>query len=245
MGDPYIKLMSLIDPDEASADFHKIRGGAAKTNITYNVSNNTSAEPASTSVTLSTEVAKTLDKIGKYFPAMLGVMALNALVLIALVVLGVVFLCRRRQVRVPKRTTRGRLSPMPTNSRNSYIAGVLPPQPHAYQPVSMAFTEDTMFTPPPIHSIEGSALQPESRPKSMQPQTYQPVSMALSDDTMLVPPSPGFRNFEGSTLRPGDRPRSMQPQTYEPVGVVLSDDTMLLPPSPGFHNSRDRPKSVA
>jgi len=36
MGDPYMKLLSIVDADEASVEFHQLRGGTPRTNITYN-----------------------------------------------------------------------------------------------------------------------------------------------------------------------------------------------------------------
>lgn len=175
MGNPYVKLLSLIDPDEAAIDFTNVRGGTPNQNITFATANAGSASSESTSVTLSTDVAETLDRIGKFFPAMLGVMALNALVLIALVVFGIVYLCKRRGNgglrRNTTRSARGRLSPMPIplSQRNSNYGGQPPVQSHSYEPVSMALTEDTLFAAPSpaFHSFEGSTLRPGDRPKSM------------------------------------------------------------------------------
>lgn len=39
MGDPFIQLLSLTDPNEASADFHKLRGGSPNGTITYSAAN--------------------------------------------------------------------------------------------------------------------------------------------------------------------------------------------------------------
>lgn len=170
MGNPFIKLLSLVDPDEASVDFHDSRGGTASTNITYNVSTDNSSSDSSTSVTLSTDVANTLDKIGKYFPAMLGVMVVNAAVLLGLVVIGSIFLCKgcRSTKNSTARVGRGRMSPMPMHPRNSYVGGPSP-QPHTYEPVSMALTEDNLFAPPSpaFHNFDGTTLRPGDRPKSV------------------------------------------------------------------------------
>jgi saccharopepsin len=138
MGNPYMKLLSIVDPNAASADFHKLRGGTPLTNITYNAANSTTG---STSVSLSVDVAQVLAKIGMFFPAMLAVMAFNALILLVLVIVGVVILCKRRGPRI-SRKTRGRMSPVPLNRFSSATEPT-----HAYQPVSMALTEDT-FVPP-------------------------------------------------------------------------------------------------
>ena len=69
MGNPYIKLLSLVDPNEASADFASARGSTARTNITYNAQGGTAA--ASTTVSLSDDITDTLKKVSVYFPAML------------------------------------------------------------------------------------------------------------------------------------------------------------------------------
>lgn len=146
MGDPYVQMLALVDPVQASVEFHNVRGGTPNTNITYNVSYSGSE---SMTVTLSTDVATALESLTKFLPAILGIMALNALVLIILVITGIVLLCRRRGKNARTRKTPGRLSPMsignPSWARNSELPGDVP---HAYQPVSMALTEDTLFVPP-------------------------------------------------------------------------------------------------
>ncbi|KAJ6485016.1 aspartic peptidase domain-containing protein, partial [Mycena vitilis] len=141
MGNPYVKLLALVDPNQASKDFHAARGGVAATNITYNAANTTLNDPSSISV--SSDIGDNLTKIVAFLPAMLGIMALNAAVLIALIIVGVVYMCRKRKPKATARKARGRMSltPMPMDPRNSYVAGV-EPQSHAYEPVSMAITED-------------------------------------------------------------------------------------------------------
>ncbi|KAG2152238.1 aspartic peptidase domain-containing protein [Suillus cothurnatus] len=140
MGNPYIQMLSLVNPDQASVEFHDVRGGTPQNNITYNVS---SGGSGSTTVTLSTDVADTIDKLSKYLPAMLAVMALNALVLVVLSIVALILLHP------------GRLSPMPMNIT----------KPHTYQPVSMALTEDTLFAPP-SPAFKGES-RPGDRPKSV------------------------------------------------------------------------------
>ncbi|KAH7887744.1 aspartic peptidase domain-containing protein [Phlebopus sp. FC_14] len=145
MGDPYVQLLPLVDPNQASIEFHATRGGTPSSNITYNVSNSGSG---STTVTLSTDVAASIDKLSKYLPAMFAVMALNALILIVLTILGVILLCRRRgKSRVRK--VPGRLGPIPMNVTSRDGLSDIPQEgSHVYQPVSMAPTEDTLFTLP-------------------------------------------------------------------------------------------------
>lgn len=160
-----MRLLSIIDPDEASVDFHTARGGQPKTNITYQGLNGVAVQP---SFYISQDTSAALERIGKYIPAVLAVVALNALVLLILVVAGSIIYCRRqRRRRIPGRTPRGRMSPMPVNPRHSYLPGVLPPpeQMHTYQPVSMALTEDTFVPPSPaFHKFDG---QTGDRPKSI------------------------------------------------------------------------------
>lgn len=164
MGNPYVRLLSLVDPNQASVDFHNDRGGTPATNITYNASNATSSGDSSVSVTLPDDVANTLDKIGKYLPVMLGVMALNAIVLLAVVAVGVVFLCGRRRPRATARKTRGRMSPMLMNRTSSFVSTDTPQPLHTYQPVSAALTEDTLFTPPSpaFRTVDNDAHRPKS-----------------------------------------------------------------------------------
>ena len=164
MGDPYMKMLSIIDPDQASVEFHKARGGTPNSNITYVGLSGSSIEPV---YSLSQDVTNSLETMSKLVPVILAVIAFNALILIALIIGGIFYLCRRRSRRNPRaRPKRGRMSPMPLNPVNSYIAGVDAPQPHRYEPVSMALTEDTLFAPPSpaFHKIDDSS---RDRPKSI------------------------------------------------------------------------------
>lgn len=173
MGNPYVKLLSLIDPNEASEDFHQVRGGTPIGNVTYNASNSTSSSGGgSTTVSVSDDLSKTLDKIGTYFPIMLAVMGLNALVIILLLVAAVVYMCRRKKGPRARKNI-GRMSPMPMGGLRNSTFDVHPiNEPHAYQPVSMALTEDTFVPPTPAFSKPGfddSGLRGSmaDRPKSV------------------------------------------------------------------------------
>lgn len=163
IGNPYVQMLSLINPDQASVEFHDLRGGTPQNNITYNVSNDGSG---STTVTLSTDVANTINKLSKYLPVMLAALALNAFILVILAVVGLVLLCRRGKKGSRVRKTPGRLSPMPMNITSTrYPDFVNSQEPHTYQPVSMALTEDTLFVPPsPAFKGESTRLD---RPKSV------------------------------------------------------------------------------
>ena len=39
MGNPYMQILPLVDPNQASKEFHKVRGGSASGTITYNAQN--------------------------------------------------------------------------------------------------------------------------------------------------------------------------------------------------------------
>lgn len=166
MGNPYIKLLSLVNPDQASAEFHQDRGGTPLTNITYNASNVTASGGAvsggSATVDVTDELVNTLNKVQNYFPAILAIMALNAVVLLALVSAAIVYLCRRRTRGVKTRRTPGRQSPMPMNVSSTF--GIpTGTDAHAYQPVSMALTDDTFVPPSPAFSkpgFDGDRLRP-------------------------------------------------------------------------------------
>ncbi|KIK68172.1 hypothetical protein GYMLUDRAFT_37012 [Collybiopsis luxurians FD-317 M1] len=227
MINPFLRLLSLVNPDEASQDFVKARGGTARTGITYNQSNSTASATSTTSVDLSTEVAETLAKIGTYFPAILAIVALNALVLLALAILGIILLCRRtkkskrqRILDARTRTPIGRMSPMPLNTRDSNAT-----EPHNYEPISMALTEDTMFVPPsPAFKRFNGSIQGGKgvdRPSSLatlpSQQTYH--AEAGSEDALFGPPSPGFREF------PDSRPKSMGMPSNNPYQPFIASPT--------------------
>jgi hypothetical protein len=190
MGDPYMKLLSIVDADEASVEFHKLRGGTPKTNITFIGLGGASIAP---SFSISNDISQSLELIGKFIPAMLGIVALNALVVIVCCIVWLISFCRRRKNENPMaRTPRRRLSPIPMNLRNSYIAGVGDASaisPHAYEPVSMALTDDTFVPPSP-------AFYRFEKIKGKGEQTYDPVS-SPSDDS-FVPPSPAFHRHENN-----------------------------------------------
>ena len=166
MGNPYVQMLALVDPVQASVEFHNVRGGTPNTNITYNVSNSGSG---STTLSLPTDVATALENLSKFLPAILAVMALNAIVLIVLVIVGFILLCRRRGKNARTRRIPGRLSPMPMDVPPG--TGILHPEPsgnvpHTYQPVSMALTEDTLFAPP-TPGFKNEFAKYGSRPNSI------------------------------------------------------------------------------
>ncbi|KAF5363696.1 hypothetical protein D9756_000629 [Leucocoprinus leucothites] len=170
MGDPYMQFLSIINPDDASVDFHKIRGGEPKSNITYVGLNGTANAP---SFFISDNVSESLEMISRFVPAMLGIIALNTLILLGILISGLCYWMKKRRlrrydgVRTP-RGTRGRMTPMPLDTTPSYVAGEQSSAvPATYQPVSMALTEDTFVPPSPaFHKFDGVAY-PGDRPKSI------------------------------------------------------------------------------
>ncbi|KAI0776052.1 acid protease [Trametes elegans] len=185
MGNPFMQILALVDPNEASREFHAARGGSASGNITYNAQNVSADASGSsgTSVVLSDELASTLDKLQGYFPAMLAIMALNAVVLLVLAGTAIVYLCRRRtRTRARRNPGRASASPLPLQRTSSFgVPGGSGDDGHVYQPVSMALTDDTFVPPTPAFSKPGfgdssrlrdsmlgdSGLSPGDRPKSV------------------------------------------------------------------------------
>lgn len=172
MGNPYIKLLSIVDPNEASVEFHNVRGGTASGNITFNAANSTATGGESTSVKISDDLANTLNKMGTYIPVMLAIMALNALVILILLISALVYVLRRRGKKTRTRKIVGRtLTPMPMPNRMSDYDMPNVTGDHVYQPVSMALTEDTFVPPSPAFSkpgFGGDKLSPlAERPKSV------------------------------------------------------------------------------
>ena len=163
MGDPYIKFLSLVDPNNASVEFHQHRGGTPNKNITYT---GLSGAALSLSSSLSDD---SLGMIVKFVPPLLALVAFNSLVLIICCIVWLVSFIRKRRLRATARLPPSRLRSMPMNDTNSYIAGDDPlpssssSRLHAYEPVSMALTEDTFVPPSPAFHSDSSKMQ---RPKS-------------------------------------------------------------------------------
>ena len=180
MGDPYgIQLLSLVDPNlNALTEFHKVRGSSTERNIVDKAQvvsqTGTAASGGTATVSVSANFVDTLTKLQGYIPAILGIMALNALVLLVLAAVGIVYMCRRR-TRARARKTPGRSTPMPLTRPSSYVAhrdlhqDPGPDALGAYQPVSMALTEDTFVPPSPAFSKPGfdSVVRAGDRPKSV------------------------------------------------------------------------------
>jgi len=227
MGDPYMKLLSIVDADEASVEFHRLRGGTPKTNITFSGLDGASVAP---SFSISNDISGSLELIGKFIPAMLGIVALNALVVIICCIVWLVSFCRRRRRKNAMiRTPRRRLSPMPVNHRNSYIAGVEPSaiNAHTYQPVSMALTEDTFVPPSPaFHRFDkkGKGDNFGGRPQSLSnSQPYEPMSPG-PDDSFSPNPSTEHTTCNNATDSVEDRRSVADANVFKNEGISLRDD---------------------
>jgi saccharopepsin len=180
MGNPYIKFLSLVDPNKASAEFASARGSVPRNNITYHAVNSTATVSGSNTASLSDEIAKNLNKITTYFPIMLAVLGLNVLVILLLAIAAFIYIFRRRRT---------------SSARIERKARRLTPYP-------LRVVSTDSFVPPP--ELEPS--QP-SQPRSLS-HAYQPVSMALSEET-FVPPSPAFHGGSPSGRSLDYRPKSV------------------------------------
>lgn len=168
MSDPYIQFLSLVDPDEASADFHEQRGGQPNQNISYTGLSEAAIAP---SFFISDDVSETIVLIGKLVPTMLGIIALNTIILVMLLAGGLCFWMKRRRSRRfegTRRQNRGRMTPMTLDTTSNYEFSRYQSTavPVSYQPVSMALTEDT-FVPPSPAFYQSEGGKQSDRPKSI------------------------------------------------------------------------------
>lgn len=239
MGNPYIKLLSITDPNVASQEFVSVRGGTAKSNITYNASGvQASSSGGSVSLSLASSTADKLGQLVDYIPAMLGILALNALALLVIAGVGVCWMCRGRRRGATKSLKKGRSqfslrspSPYPGVAAGARAAGsssaVDIGDGHEYERVSVNAPGEPMdepFTPPEpaFHAYEGDTLRPLQAPPAIGSRPYSMFSMssgsglprdyrvstAGSDMTAFVPPSPSFKK-DGYEGASGDRPKSI------------------------------------
>lgn len=240
MGDPFIKLLPLTDPNEASEDFARIQGSQPRTNITYNVASQGVVGSASDDVSAS---QTTLDRLDTLIPIMLGVMGLNALVLLTLITLTIVYICRKKRSRAARQARRQSALPMPMSSMND--PEVVEPT-HRYEPV----INDEQQTPksPSVQSLHSAHSIPRpqsSRPvSSAYPQSLGGIPGIVKDDPFKTPPPSLQRGLE----------RGMRPYSHQPINTQVAqmnvhppvpcsapaDDESFAPPSPGFFR-RDFP----
>lgn len=235
-GNPYVKLLSIVDPNNASAEFTAIRGGTPRTNITYNA---TPSSGSSGSISVADSTADKLAKLADYIPIMLGILALNAVALIVIAIVAVVYMCRKSKLKrsSAKRRTSGLKNglsirtptpypgPMPASPINGATEFGESSGPHQYAAVAVhapGEPEDQPFVPPdqPFPSYDGDSLRPLNHSFSSP---TRPFSMAsgMSANSLGVR-SPG--RYRASTAG--------------------SEMTAFVPPSPDYMKD-GRPKSFA
>ena len=179
MWNPHLKFLSLVDPTAASKDFATTRGSVARSNISYNTVNIAAAPSGRTTVSLSPDdITNTLNKINTYFPIMLVILGLNALVILLLAIAAFIYIFRLRRASSSRnRRTLRRLTPMPFGTMSPSTDTLTPPPPESiqhhlshndYEPVSMALTDDTFVPPSPaFHNTGFIARLFDDRPKSV------------------------------------------------------------------------------
>ena len=239
MGDPFVKLLALTDPNKASGDFAKIRGSQPRTNITYNV-----APPAVIGTTADSVSAaqSTLDKLNTLIPIMLGLLGLNALVLLTLVISATVYLCRKKKSRAARRARRQDALPMPMGSVNNVEAA----EPtHQYEPVT---NDEQQIPQSPVHPVRDDSASPHPV-SSAYPQSLGGLPGTIRDDPFKTPPPSFLRDSRG--IERGIRPHSYQPIPINTQAAQINvhppaphsapaEDETFAPPSPGFFR-RDFP----
>jgi saccharopepsin len=177
MGNPYVKFLSLIDPNAASKEFATARGSVPRTNISYSAINSAAGPSGRTTVSLSDKITDTLNKINTYFPIMLAILGLNALVILLLAIATFIYIFRRRSASSLNQRTARRLTPWPMPLAAMSLDTVTPSpldstQRHSsqpdYEPVSMALTDDTFIPPSPAFLQSEPKGRPfDDRPKSI------------------------------------------------------------------------------
>ncbi|KAG8863820.1 hypothetical protein FRB96_007657 [Tulasnella sp. 330] len=106
-GNPYIRFWSLIDQPTASAEFHKIRGGttapyqssssASPNAVSSQPNTPANADVSATSASSDQVLVQNVNTLVSYAPIALGVLGLNAMLLLVLCGFAVVFMCRRKK----------------------------------------------------------------------------------------------------------------------------------------------------
>lgn len=137
MGDPYVRLWSLVNGSDASAEFHQVRGGTA--NNTFLSNNDVNAASSSANSLNSTSTTDPSSDVGdlqtkvnniiKWAPYVLGLVGLNVLILLVVLIVTIVGCVRRRK--------NARVAGPPSGS---YIQRPLGGQTHDYRPISLQST---------------------------------------------------------------------------------------------------------
>jgi len=207
-----MKLLSVVDPDEASKDFHSQRGGTARTGITYTPSNAAGTSSAgsssgSSTTTISDSLADTLNKLVDYIPAMLAILGLNAVVLLVAITGGLCYFIRRRGKTARRKDKKNKqMNDMPLVRTSSPAPGSVRSQQHIYEPVSNAMPpEDAPFVPP---NVATDPFAPSADPRASIAGPSK-VAFPLQEDAIFEPPAPAFHGYDGNGPRAGLRPKSM------------------------------------
>ena len=128
MGDPYVQLWSLVNGTDASNEFHGIRGGVSHDTFLSNNGVNDGNSNSSTSGADSSNIGdlqSKVDKIYKWAPVALGVVAFNILALFVVIIATIVGCRRNRRSAGPS---------------GSFAAIPLGASSHDYRPVSLQET---------------------------------------------------------------------------------------------------------
>lgn len=124
-GDPYVQLWSLVNGSDASDEFHRIRGGQDHDTFLSNSGVNDGSSNSSASGTDSSNIGdlqSKVDKIYKWAPVALGVVAFNILALLVVIIATIVGCRRNRRSTGPS----GSFVPIPLGATS-----------HDYRPVSL------------------------------------------------------------------------------------------------------------
>lgn len=140
MGNPYMRLWSLVDGTEASKEFNQIRNGSSQSQFLSNdnvnaPTNNSSPNSSNPNGDVSGDISDLQTKVHnilKWAPLAIGVAALNTFVMLIVLIVSIAGCVRRRK-----------------NNRSIAPSGSYVPLPlgassHNYRPVSL---QETKYNP--------------------------------------------------------------------------------------------------
>ncbi|KAG8967878.1 hypothetical protein FRB90_010853, partial [Tulasnella sp. 427] len=215
MGNPYIRLWSLINQPTASKEFHQIRGGTAQAYKSSSDAdpNAASATPdvptnASSDDTVSTqdEMAHNIKVLVSYAPIALGVLGLNALLLVVILALGLSYICKRKKKRIASRS-----SPAGGLSINSALSRT-----HSYRQVK----GEDVDTPMAQLNFKDDPETPHSTKKSHTSSYY------ANDEELDSPAADGSPSIRMSRI--GGHAHTASKASFKPTPLAQSS----LPLSP-------------
>ncbi|KIJ57034.1 hypothetical protein M422DRAFT_238611 [Sphaerobolus stellatus SS14] len=217
LGNPYLRLWSVVNGTDASKDFHTVRGGTVNSTFTSNIGVNAiSSDPnasqtgtgnAVTGVDLAT-LQTSIDKFDKLIPILFGLTGLNLLVLFAI---GVIFFWRSARRR------RGSKGGKPRSIKsNRSIRNAPSPLPEVTEVAPEGESSPGSFIPLP--RPRAPAMQNEYRPLSS--------GSTLRDSQLYDPPkSPSSAKFDPNAQYD---PYAMQ-ERYDPAPINRSISEVLPP----------------